>query len=555
MKHTALIIIITILTITGCSSQQEVKFTDNESVLNFYKQYSEFTDPGKYKYLYKNLPDSLPELCSLIKSQFIHPYAELPQYSEQIPKERWNESFKYPTVESILKGLVSYDSTGLVNNRLPENRLVVICRGNAILLASILKYRGIPVRLRAGYATYIMPDFHISHAICEVWNKNENRWMLVDPSMDMVDFSRDKFDFSNDAWLQMQQKEIDPDLYGLPGKYSGKASILAIFNTDLAFILGTEYTIYQYAPVLDYASKNNNQLTSEHIEMLNRINELMKSLDANNLSELQEIYNNTPEIQITKTLDLKRINPESFQDENVTDTKKSTINKCVIEFVNIPAGTFKMGSPLSEDGRKDDEIQHQVTLSAFKMSKYCVSYEQYDLFCEATERTKPWGLERGNLPVSQVSWFDANEFAEWMGCRLPTEAEWEYAARAKTTTPFNTGDCLTSEQANFNGRKPYDNCDKSEDRKKLLPVGSFSPNAFGLYDTHGNIWEWTNDWYGEYDVNDTTNPKGPETGTKKVDRGGGFYDATHRCRSACRGGGTPPRNRGSGISFRLVKDE
>jgi len=198
------------LTITGCSSQQEVKFTDNESVLNFYKQYSEFTDPGKYKYLYKNLPDSLPELCSLIKSQFIHPYAELPQYSEQIPKERWNESFKYPTVESILKGLVSYDSTGLVNNRLPENRLVVICRGNAILLASILKYRGIPVRLRAGYATYIMPDFHISHAICEVWNKNENRWMLVDPSMDMVDFSRDKFDFSNDAWLQMQTKRNRP---------------------------------------------------------------------------------------------------------------------------------------------------------------------------------------------------------------------------------------------------------------------------------------------------------------------------------------------------------
>jgi len=552
MKHTALIILISILTITGYSSQQEVKFTDNESVLDFYKQYSEFTDPGEYEYLYENLPDSLPELCSLIKSQFIHPYAELPQYSEQIPKERWDESFKYPTVESILKGLVSYDSTGLVNNRKPENRLVVICRGNAILLASILKYRGIPVRVRAGYATYIMPDFHISHAICEVWNKNENRWMLVDPSMDMVDFSKNKFDFSNDAWLQMQKKEIDPDLYGLPGKYSGKASILAIFNTDLAFILGTEYTIYQYAPVLDYAFKNNNQLTSEHIEMLNRISELMKSLDANNLSELQEIYNNTPEIQITKTLDIKE-----KKTENVTDTKNSTINKPLIEFVDIPAGTFKMGTPLSEDGRQEDEIQHQVTISAFKMSKYCVSIEQYNSFCDATDRERPWYGRNSSekMPVSQVSWYDANAFAEWLGYRLPTEAEFEYAARANTTTAFYTGDCITTDQANFNGKKPYINCEQGEFRNKALPIGSFSPNAFGLYNMHGNIWEWTNDWYGEYDINDKLNPKGPGTGTKKVDRGGGFYDPAWRCRSAYRGGGTPPGNRGPGISFRLVKDK
>jgi sulfatase modifying factor 1 len=129
-----------------------------------------------------------------------------------------------------------------------------------------------------------------------------------------------------------------------------------------------------------------------------------------------------------------------------------------------------------------------------------------------------------------------------MGCRLPTEAEFEYAARANTTTPFYTGDSLTSDQANFNGSKP-------------LPVGSFPPNAFGLYDMHGNIWEWCNDWYGKYDINDKLNPKGPDKGKLKVDRGGGFYDPAWRCRSACRGGGTPPGNRGKGISFRLVKSE
>jgi formylglycine-generating enzyme required for sulfatase activity len=517
--------------------------------LDFYRQYSSFTDPGEYEYLYENLPDSLPELCSLIRSQFIHPYAELPQYSELIPRERRDESLKYPTVKSILEGLLSYDSSGIVNDRKPEDRLILICRHNAILLASILKYRGIPARVRCGHATYIIPNFHTSHAICEVWNENDKRWMLVDPSMDMIDFSREKFDFSNESWLKMQKKEIDPNLYGIPGRGTGLVSIVAIFCTDLASILGTEYTSYQYATILDYAFKNN-KLTAEHIEILNNISELMKTLDADNLSKLQDIYNNTPEIQITKTLDLKRI-----KSENVSSTKDATVNKPIIEFVDIPAGTFTMGSPLSEDGRQDDEIQHEVSLSAFKMSKYCITYEQYDLFCEATDRKKPWGFKRGNMPVSQVSWYDAKAFAEWMGCRLPTEAEFEYAARANTTTPYYTGDCITADQANFNGKEPYTNCEKGENRKKAVPVGSFTPNAFGLYDMHGNMWEWTNDWYGEYDIVGKLNPKGPDTGTKKVDRGGGYLNPAWRCRSAYRAGGTPPGNRGAGISFRIVKDE
>jgi formylglycine-generating enzyme required for sulfatase activity len=261
---------------------------------------------------------------------------------------------------------------------------------------------------------------------------------------------------------------------------------------------------------LDYAFKNNNQLTTEQIEILNRISELMKLPDAKNLSKLQDIYNYTPQIQITKTFepDLKK----SENSENSAKAINASINKPDIEFVDIPGGTFIMGSPVTEQGRKDDEIQHQVTLSVFKMSKYPITFDQYASFCEATGRTKPFGRERGNLPVSQVTWDDARAFAEWMGCRLPTEAEFEYAARAKTTTPFYTGDCLTSEQANFNGTEPYANCAKSEDRNKSLPVGSFPPNAFGLYDMHGNILQWTKDWYGEYNVNGKINPKGPEKG-------------------------------------------
>jgi formylglycine-generating enzyme required for sulfatase activity len=532
---------------------QKYKFNKDEiSVLDFYRQYSAFTDPGEYAYLYKNLPDSLPALCRLIKSQTIHPYAELPEYRDILPKDRWNEMLKYPTVISILKGLLSYDSRGIVKDRKPIDRLVIACRENAILLASILKYRGIPARVRAGYADYLIPGFHTNHAICEVWNKNEKRWMLVDPSTGMIDFSRDKFDFGNDAWLKMQKKEIDPNLYGMPGQYTGPLSITTITCTDLSYILGTEYTIYQYAPILDYAFKNNNQIPAEQVELLNKICELMKSPDADNLSKLQDIYNNTPEIQITKTFEPDII--KSQIPENNTTAKSTSVNK--IEFVDIPAGTFTMGSPSSENGRKDDEIQHQVTLSAFKMSKYPVTFEQYDLFCDATGRTKPGGSERGNLPVTRVTWYDAAAFAEWMGGRLPTEAEWEYAARANTTTPFYTGDCLTSEQANFNGQEPYTNCGKSENRNKPLPVGSFPPNAFGLYDMHGNILQWCNDWYGEYDINKKINPKGPENGSNKITRGGGWHNAAWECRSAYRGGtGLYPGTRGTGMGFRIVKDE
>ena len=247
------------------------------------------------------------------------------------------------------------------------------------------------------------------------------------------------------------------------------------------------------------------------------------------------------------------INAKSELQTLLDKWKEKVFKKPTIAWVSIPAGTFTMGSPTSEVDRSSDETQHQVTLSAFKMSKYEVTFEQYDLFCDATGRSKPsdegWG--RGNRPVINVSWDDASAFAEWMGCRLPTEAEWEYAARAGTTTPFSTGNNLTTTQANYEGNYPYNNNAKGEYRQKTMPVGSFAANAYGLFDMHGNVWEWCSDWYGDYSTSAQTNPKGASSGSFRVLRGGCWYEYARFCRAAYRCNVTPD-DRVNGFGFRLV---
>jgi len=199
-----------------------------------------------------------------------------------------------------------------------------------------------------------------------------------------------------------------------------------------------------------------------------------------------------------------------------------------------------MGSGASEAARRSDENQHLVTLSAFKMSKNEITFAQYDLFCEKTGREKPsdegWG--RVDRPVINVSWDDATDFATWMGCRLPTEAEWEYACRAGSTSAFNTGSNLTAKQANCT-------------LKKTMPVGSYPANAWGLHDMHGNVWKWCSDWYADYSSSALTNPTGPSTGSYRVARGGGWFSGAQACRSAYRGN-YAPSNGYDAMGFRLA---
>lgn len=235
--------------------------------------------------------------------------------------------------------------------------------------------------------------------------------------------------------------------------------------------------------------------------------------------------------------------------QETADTVSNGI--CTIETVSIPNGSFTMGSPRTEGGfayRGIYEDQHMVTLSAFKISKYEITFEEYDAFCTATNREKPkdegWG--RGKRPVIYVNWIDCRDFAEWMGCRLPTEAEWEYACRAGTTTAFNTGEKLTNLQANI----------KSSKNKKTMPVGSYGPNAWGLYDMHGNVEERCSDWYGDYTrLPSQKNPTGPSDGETRVNRGGSWIDVDKSCRSASRSYLIKPETRNCWVGFRIVSDK
>ena len=227
--------------------------------------------------------------------------------------------------------------------------------------------------------------------------------------------------------------------------------------------------------------------------------------------------------------------------------------KPIIEMMTVLDGTYKMGSPEDEAGRNADEQQHNVTLKSFRISKYEITFEQYDAFCDATKRNKPddngWG--RGKRPVVGVTWDDAKAFAKWMDCRLPTEAEWEYACRAGSTTAFSTGSCISRKQANFNGIEIYNNCAKGETSDMTKEAGSYASNKFMIYDMHGNVWEWCSDWYGPYEKFSQSDPKGPDFGEEKVYRGGSWSNVAVLCRSACRGH-MSPKNSSNDVGFRIV---
>ena len=216
------------------------------------------------------------------------------------------------------------------------------------------------------------------------------------------------------------------------------------------------------------------------------------------------------------------------------------------ELVVIPAGSFIMGSPDDEPGRDSDEgPQHEVTFAQpFALARYPVTFEEYDHFCAETERNKPldqgWG--RGRRPAISVSWEDATAYIEWLskqagqGYRLPSEAEWEYACRAGTITPFWTGATISTEQANYDGNYSYGSGPKADYRRSTTPVDAFEANPWGLHDMHGNVWEWVEDCWHDSCKGAPKDGSAWTTGdfTPRVRRGGGWGSYPSQLRSAFR---------------------
>jgi len=238
------------------------------------------------------------------------------------------------------------------------------------------------------------------------------------------------------------------------------------------------------------------------------------------------------------------------------------------EMVRLPGGTFVMGSPADEPERASDEgPQRQVSIQPFALGRTEVTFADYDRFAEATGRKKPndqgWG--RGARPVINVSWEDAKAYAAWLAeqtgqaYRLPTEAEWEYAARAGTTTPFWTGECIHTDQANYDGNYDYDDCgaDTGVSRGQTVPAGSLPQNPFGLYEIAGNAWEWVEDcWHEGYQGAPSDGSAWLEVNggdcALRVLRGGSWGSFPWILRSADRDGG-PAGEAFYGFGFRLAR--
>lgn len=221
-------------------------------------------------------------------------------------------------------------------------------------------------------------------------------------------------------------------------------------------------------------------------------------------------------------------------------------------------GMFLMGSPIDEPEREDNEVQHEVTLT---QGYWIADTPVTQALWQTIMGDNPSEFKENENPVENVSWNDAQAFiakmngmkAELKLC-LPTEAQWEYACRAGTATPFSWGEQIDSSLVNCDGVVPYNNGRESEYRGQTVAVKALPCNDWGLYQMHGNVWEWCQDGYGDYPSQPVIDPQGPESGAYRVLRGGSWLRYGRSCRSAARSD-LDPSHRADNIGFRLTRSQ
>lgn len=256
---------------------------------------------------------------------------------------------------------------------------------------------------------------------------------------------------------------------------------------------------------------------------------------------------------------------ELLYERDVLPIMPTRVNSIGMRFAQIPPGEFLMGAPDDEEGSLDNERPRRpVTIAeSFWMGVYPVTQGEYRKVLRRWSeyfKKRYVGLDTMRFPAEMIDWEDAVEFCRLLSekessdgwsYRLPSEAEWEYACRAGTTTAFHYGNSLSSKQANFNGKCPYGDAEKGPNLRRMTEVGSYQPNAFGLYDMHGNVSEWCGDWFGDYSEQPQVDPSGPISGERRVTRGRGWNGKATHSRSAFRRG-LQPDTKDDVVGFRCI---
>jgi hypothetical protein len=283
-----IILIITLIFIVVSCKSNTQKDSPSNYVLDKHRQFSRYTDPSDLAYLYSELPKSLDNLSNLIKKQLIHPF-DVGKFANKIPKGREFEDHDFPTVSLMLEELLKRDENGLLESRKPENRLVVACVHHSMLLGSILRHRGIPVRIRSGFAKYIgdRKDIRVSHIICEVWDQEHSEWILVDPDRQKVNFSRNEFEFSYETWTLLRNNNLGNIRYvSKDGNVDRVTFHLLIY--DLSYIIGDEESYWEDPSIVSQINEGISDLSEYELQVLDKIAVYLKNPD-NHLRELEKI--------------------------------------------------------------------------------------------------------------------------------------------------------------------------------------------------------------------------------------------------------------------------